>query len=100
MVLQGTGHDLAGRSRAFVDDHHQGHALQGAFGVVGQALDGVVAAAAQVVLRNGLVDELAVFKLAVGGDHGHVFRQEGGRQGHGGIEQTTWVVAQVQHQAL
>ena len=75
VVLQRAGDDLAGRGRAFVDQHHQRHGLDRR----GQALQRVGAAAAQVVLGRGLEGGLGLGDLAVGGDHRHVARQEGGR---------------------
>ena len=46
VVLQGTGHDFAGRGRAFVDQHHQGHFFQGTASGQCHAGDGVVAVVA------------------------------------------------------
>ena len=96
MVLQCARHDLTGGGRAFVDQHHQRHRLEGCR----QALERITTAPALVVVGRGLVGGLAVGQLAVGGHHRHVLGQEGRRDGHGGIQQAARVVAQVQHQAF
>ncbi|MPM90811.1 hypothetical protein SDC9_137933 [bioreactor metagenome] len=49
VILQRTGHDFAGRGRAFVDQHHQRHLLEGG----GQAAQRI-AAATGIVVRAGL----------------------------------------------
>ena len=78
VVLQRARHNLAGRGRAFVDQHHQRHVFKCAFGGFGHAFDRVCAAAALVKLGRGFVDEFAFGQLPVGGDHSHVLGQEGG----------------------
>jgi len=100
VVLQGTGHDFAGRSRPFVHQHHQGHLFDAPLRGRDQLRNRVIASATQVVLWDGLVHKAAVFQLAIGRNHGHVLRQKGGGQGHCRIQQAAGVVAQVQHQPL
>ena len=96
VVLQRAGDDLAGRGRAFVDEHDQRHLLQR----LGQAPQRVGAAAAQVVLGRGLEGLLRIGDLAVGRDDHRVGRQERRRDRDRALEQAARVVAQVEHQAL
>ena len=95
VVLQGARDDLRSRGRAFVDQHHQRHLLDRC----GQCLDRIDTTAG-VELGRCAESGLALGQLAVGGHHHHIGRQEGGRNGDGGVEQTTGVVAQIEHQAL
>ena len=63
-------------------------------------MQGVAKTALGVELGRCLVDGLAFGQLAVGRNHGHIGWQEGRRDGYGSIQQTAWIVAQVQHQSL
>ena len=96
VVLQRAGDDLAGRGRAFVDEHDQRHLLHG----LGQAAQRIGAAAALVVLGRRLEGRLRVGHLAVGGDDDRIVRQERRRDRDRAFEQAARVVAQVEHQAL
>ena len=97
--MQGTRYDFTGRGRAFIDQHHQGHGLQGTLGDLVEAFERVNATAL-VKLGRRFVGELAFSQLAIGRHHGHVFWQKSRRDGHRRIQVTTRVVAQVKHQAF
>ena len=100
MVLQCAGDNFAGRGRALVDQHHQRHCLESAFGRVMQSLEWIRTGAPLVKLGRCLVGELALWQLPIGRDHGYVFWQKSRRQGHCSVEVATGVIAQVKHQAL
>ena len=95
VILQGTRHDLAGGSRTFVDQHHQGNGFQRC----GQPPQRI-GASALVELGRCLVDELAFGQLAIGGNHRDVLGQERGRHRDRSVEQAARIVAQVEHHAL
>ena len=63
-------------------------------------MQGVAGAALGIELGRSLVAGLTFCQLAVGGNHGHIGRQEGCRDGDSRVQQTTGVIAQVQHQTL
>ena len=96
VVLQGARHDFAGRRRTFVNQHHQVHFFQPGW----QVFERVQARAALVIGGSRTQGLLAVGGLAVGGNYCYVLGQKRRRNSHRCIEQTTRVVAQVQHQAL
>ena len=97
VVLQRTSHDLGGRGRTCVDQHHH----LGSLGPGRQRGDAVgLAAARHVVLRAGVEAALGVVGAAVGGGDFHAGLQEGGRDANGAVQQAARVIAQVQHHGL
>ena len=100
MILKCARHNFTGGGRAFIDQDHQRNFFQFALCILGEALDGVVVCITAPKLGRCFVHKFAFCQLAVGGNHGDVFWQESGRQGHCGVQQTTGVVAQIKHQAL
>ena len=97
VVLQGASHDLGGRGRTRVDQHHH----LGSLGPGRQRGDAVgLAAARHVVLRAGVEAALGVVGAAVGGGDFHAGLQEGGRDADGAVQQAARVIAQVQHHGL
>ena len=96
VILKCTGYDFAGRSRPFVYQHNQRHGLQRGR----QRFQRIGTVSTLVKLRRSLEREFAFGKLAIGRHHGHIFGQESGRNGYSSVQQTAWIVAQIQHKSF
>ena len=94
VVLQRASDDFRRRCGAAIDQHDHRHALDRG----GKVLQIILAAPAHVVAFGRRETHLRVGCAAVGVDHQHVLRQEGGGDTYGNIEQASRVAAQIKHQ--